>query len=290
MKPERNLFAHRNNTSLPIRSGVLACALLVTMAAAGSAQQTSSALRGMEKENDALAWQAAGRLDSEEIGFCTATLISPEFILTAAHCVHSGETGEQIAPDSLTFRAGLRDGRVAAERRAVQIEAHAGYDPAVGLTAESARYDVALLRLDKAITTADLDPFVVSSHTMSTGQVSIVSYGFGRETYPSRQDVCEIKAARNGLMVMDCEATFGSSGAPVFSHANGRGQIVSVVSGGGLYDGQKVVYGMVLPEIVAELKQRMWANKARPVATINRVKIRSGKSDDRDMGAKFVRP
>ena len=190
----------------------------------------------------------------------------------------------------MTFRAGLRDGRVAAERRVVQIEAHAGYDPADGLTAESVRYDVALLRLDKAITTADLDPFVVSSHTMSTGQVSIVSYGFGRETYPSRQDVCEIKAARNGLMVMDCEATFGSSGAPVFSHANGRGQIVSVVSGGGLYNGQQVVYGMVLPEIVAKLKQRMWVNKVRPVATIDRVKIRNGISGDRDIGAKFVRP
>lgn len=288
--PERSLFALHNRISSIIRWCAFVGALVAGVPAAVSAQQATSTLREMAKENDARVWQAVGRLDAEEIGFCTATLISPEFVLTAAHCVYSRETGAQIPSGSMTFRAGLRNGNASAERAVVQVEAHPGYDPANPLVIENVRYDVALLRLAEPVPTTVLDPFVVHDRPVSSGPVSVVSYGMDREKLPSRQDLCEVQAARDGIMVMNCDATFGSSGAPVFRHVNGRGQIVSVISGGGTYNGQQVTYGMVLPKLVRELKQRMWANKPRPVATISRVQVSSGTSAARDTGAKFVRP
>ena len=88
---------------------------------------------------------------------------------------------------------------------------------------------------------------------------------------------------------MNCDVTFGSSGAPVFSHINGRGQIVSVVSGMGALSGRRVTFGMTLPTIVAELKQQMWANKAKPVASVKRVQVGSGAVRSSGGGAKFIR-
>lgn len=265
-------------------------ACMLGIAGAAGAQETTTGLRAMAAENDALVWQAVGRLDSPDIGFCTATLISPELVLTAAHCVYSAKTGKLLQPEGLTFRAGLRRGHVAAERPVTQIEAHPGYKPGLGVVPQNIRHDVALLRLKTPIPTSELDPFIVHAREISSGPVSVVSYGRLREKVPSRQDVCQVKGTRDGIMFMDCDVTFGSSGAPVFSHANGRGQIVSVISGMGFYDGGRITYGMSLPRLVADLKQQMWANKARPVATMRRVQVGSGSSGLQGGGAKFVRP
>lgn len=269
--------------------GLLIVPLLITSPQAVEAQENKG-LRGLAGANEAQVWQAVGRLDSEDIGFCTATLISPDLVLTAAHCVYSPETGALLDASDLTFKAGLRKGRIAAERGIAQIEAHPGYTPMGGPTLPNIRHDVALLRLNRPIPTHELDPFVLHQNEISNGPVSVVSYGRGREDVPSRQNECQLLGERKGVLLMNCDVTFGSSGAPVFSHINGRGQIVSVVSGMGTYQGRRVSYGMPLPELVAELRHQMRANASRPVAEIKRVpagnRIRMGAVG----GAKFVRP
>lgn len=252
-----------------------------------AAQQQTTGLRGMAKENEALVWQAVGRLDAEATGFCTATLISPELVLTAAHCVYDDRTRSLIAPEDMTFRAGLRNGRSAAARAVAQVEAHPKYTPGTGVSPENIRHDVALLRLKEPIPTSELDPFVLHESLVSSGPVSVVSYGRQRENVPSRQDVCQVQATREDIMFMDCDVTFGSSGSPVFSHKNGRGQIVSVISSMANIDGRRVALGMRLPGVVAELRHQIWANKEKPVAELNRITVGGGA---RSGGAKFVRP
>lgn len=267
-----------------ITAAIFGFAVLLGGVPQGAEAQTTK-LRKLATQNDALAWQSVGRLDMAGKGSCTGTLIAPDLVLTAAHCVYNKSNGALLAPDSITFLAGLTDGKAAATRKVAQVEAHSGYNAKVGYNTANIRYDIALVRLAKSIPTSELDPFAVHSGIMPQGPVSVVSYGRGRQDALSRQNQCEVLGRHDGLIAMDCDVTFGSSGAPVFTHLNGRGQIASVISGGGTFGGKEVAFGMALPALVADLKRQMRANKPRPTAKVRRLGVGGDRSTS---SAKFV--
>lgn len=264
---------------------IAGAALMICLGTGAAVAQSNatSDLRSLDTKNEAMVWQAVGRLDSAKGSYCTGTLISPDLVLTAAHCVFAGN--DLVKPSDLTFQAGLTHGTAAAKRPISQIEVLNLYDPADGMSAENVRTDVALVRLAERIPTHELDPFPVYAGQLPKGPVSVVSYGKGRSEALSRQDQCQVVHAHAGLVGLDCDLTFGSSGAPVFTHLNGRGQIVALISGGGSWGGEDVALGMILPEVVGALKRQMRANKAAPRARVKRLTVGGNKGGT---GAKFV--
>lgn len=254
--------------------------------AAQTALAQSEGLRRLTDRDDLLGWEAVGRLDTVGGGFCTATLIAKDQVLTAAHCVY--DRGRMRNADELLFRAGLRDGNAVAERQVVAIAVAPEYRPGRGMQLENVANDVALLRLGQPITVADADPFVLYRGELRGTRISVTSYGKGRAEALSRQRECQIVAEQDELIAFDCNVTFGSSGAPVFVTNGPRKQIVSIVSGGGTAQGKAVALGMRLPDVVARLKSDLRRQSGpSPAPAIRRIGAGEQRGDSR---AKFVRP
>lgn len=242
-----------------------------------------SPLIGLDRNEQASPWRAVGRLDSSS-GYCTATLIAPDLVLSAAHCTFD-EAGNPLPPDALTFRAGFRNGQVEAERGVIQIARPDAFLYKSKDWVTRVANDAVLLRLATPIATHVISPFVIEPRTLNSGEVSVVSYGRGRDSLPSLQQTCSVSQNYKGLMIMNCNTTFGSSGAPVFRREGTQIRIASVISGYASFSGVRRTTGVALPALVKNLKAKMATEKSSPTARLKRIDAGTRTTG----GAKFIR-
>ncbi len=260
--------------------------IALAMVFASEAVSQTTPLRKLETEYSAKIWRAVGRIDlAGGRARCSGTLIAPDLVLTAAHCLYKPGSSTLFKPSEIVFHAGLRQGKAVTSRRVVSAEAHEKFDPVADLSARNVRYDVGLLRLAEPISSYDIPSFKLHSGRVEPGPVSVVSYGRGRSETQSHQKECQLTTRLEDVLFFDCDAVPGTSGAPVFSHKNGRGQILSVVSGGTVNQSGRRTVGMMLPARVEEVKRQMRIQVRGPVAQVRRLTVGSRSSG----GAKFVR-
>ncbi|MDF0603113.1 trypsin-like peptidase domain-containing protein [Psychromarinibacter sp. C21-152] len=268
---------------------------LLALVLAGPAPAQTSALERLTQRDDLFGFEAVGRLDVAQAGYCTAVLIAPDLVLTAAHCVMD-RAGRRYATE-LRFRAGLRDGAAVAERGVLRTVVHPDYDIRARSTVTRVRHDVALVVLDRAIPAAVAAPFKVAAPSGPRAEVSVVSYALGRDDALSRQAVCHMQGMVEALFAFDCEVSFGSSGAPVFENGGRRGRIVSLISSGYRDDGQAVAFGPELPALVGRLKRQLASGEGVfPAEGFDARHLSVGDGnrgvfgEGNGTGAKFVRP
>lgn len=203
-------------------------------------------LQSLQTADENRGWEAVGRLDIGDAGFCTAALITVDMVLTAAHCLFDPATGNPIDLTEIEFQAGLRHGRAEAYRGIRRAVMHPDYAFAEGTRLDGIGVDLALLELDRSVRLGHVTPFGTQARVEAGQGVQVVSYGKDRAEAPSREDDCRILARDAKIFVLSCKVEFGSSGAPIFADFGGELRIVSVVSAMARWQGQDVSLAAVM--------------------------------------------
>jgi len=235
-------------------------------------------------------WEGVGLLNVAGKATCVAVMIRPDLVLTAAHCLYDDDKKRQFDPRKIEFRAGWRDGKAVARRFGKRALIHADYQNGADLSAKQIRNDVALLQLADPILSTHADPFRQDGGLKRGADVSVVSYGKGRNDVPSRQRSCEVLQVDRGVIAMSCDVVPGSSGAPVFSMSSGHPRIVSLVSAVGRVDGRQVSYGMDIRAPLAEVLQDFRSGDRvfpKAVTAARRLTVGGARKAG---GARFLRP
>ncbi|WP_085878362.1 trypsin-like serine peptidase [Roseisalinus antarcticus] len=270
---------------------MIASLLCIATGATGAAAEDTG-LESLVTRDAVRGWEAVGRLDIDGKGFCTASLIDEQTVMTAAHCLFDSETGDRVDPARMQFLAGLRDGQAMAYRGIRQAVAHPDY--VLGDTADIGNIasDVALLELDQPIRSTQIIPFEMGAEPQAGEAVGIVSYAQERAEVPSLQEVCTILGFQSEVLVMSCDVNYGSSGAPIFSLAGGQARIVSLVAAKAEIDTGRVALGMPIAAPNARIRGIMEDGGGRfsGIARTSIRVLRPGEGDTRETGAKFLRP
>lgn len=202
---------------------------------------------GAHEQSD---WQAVGRLNFGD-AFCTAALVLPDTVVTAAHCLHVRATGALRLPTRTHFVAGYRLRKYLAHRKAAAFTRHPDYSFTRTVGAAEIGVDLALVKLDAPIEGAA--PFGLATGLATGDEVSILSYGRDRPEIPSIQSPCTVSARIQAVAVLDCDVTYGVSGAPVFKTGPDGRKIVAVISAMGDYRGRKHAFAVMLDEALGPL-------------------------------------
>ncbi|MGY6410620.1 MAG: trypsin-like serine peptidase [Alkalilacustris sp.] len=197
-------------------------------AVAGPAMSEPSARTPLGAEEQA-EWLAVGRLNTGGLGHCTATLVGrPDLAVTAAHCLYVAATGAPFRAEQLHFLPGFRLGGFAAHLRGAEVSVAPGYvfTPRRG----DPTHDLALIRFVEPAPES-LRPLALASRPAAVGdRVAVLSYGRDRAQLLQIQRGCTVTARRGPVLLTDCEALPGASGAPVVRVGSDGPELVGVVS------------------------------------------------------------
>ena len=164
---------------------------------------------------------AAGRIESEHVpGTCSAVLIAPDLVLTAAHCV-----GSDV--DGISFRPGTGADTPAIPLAATAI--HPFYDADQTRPNWKVRFDIRIARLRDAVPAWVAEPLPIGPPAVVGEKLFLVSWRRQDGNLP-RQRSCPVLDGLTGVVTLACSVSGGESGSPLLRATDSGLELVAIVS------------------------------------------------------------
>lgn len=202
---------------------------------------------------DAVDLRAVGRLDFGPRGFCAATLIAPDLVLTAGHCLFDKISGVRLRVQAMQFMTGAAHGGAdhggaVTSWRVRRALAHPEYVYGGHEMLERLRYDMALVQLEQPIAASVIRPLTIAPPSKAVGAERTLTVVQAAD----KLQPCPVLSREAGLWVLSCDVEFGTSGAPVLDPSGGH--IFAVVVAKAAHAGQRVTVSAPLASEVETLR------------------------------------